>query len=286
MSITSASFGHGWYQLLDKLYHSTLETSPRGQRIREILDAKLTIIDPMWNILVSKERNLNHRFMVAEWLWILNGRNDVASIGVYNKNLAQFSNDGLVFDGAYGPMIKEQWARVRSRLLKDHDTRQAVIQIFKQPSYEGIKDVPCTMAIQWFIRAERLWTIVTMRSSDIWLGLPYDFFSFSMLSAVMKAELEANGIKLGWGSLTYNLGSSHLYERNFEAARKVLEGDPVTTVWSPMSLPLVPDDLKFPPIQTALDWDPTWRTYRNILVQPVEDALPLLKELEKRHHAT
>ncbi len=59
-----------------------------------------------------------------------------------------------------------------------------------------------------------------MRSSDIWLGLPYDFFSFSMYANVI-----ASLVGLPLGPITFNLGSSHLYQRNLVQAELVLSND-------------------------------------------------------------
>jgi len=164
--------------------------------------------------------------MVAEWLWIWFGHDDVKTIVPYNKNIGAFSDDGVTFAGNYGKPLVEQWDRVRMRLLDDHHSRQAIIQIFRHTEQRTV-DVPCTLSIQFLIRGERLCTIINMRSSDVWLGLPYDTFNFSMLANTMAAQL---GVRLGW--LAYNLGSSHLYEVNHRAAVDCLY-EPITTLMSP-----------------------------------------------------
>lgn len=168
----------------------------------------------MANVIVDQQRDLNFRFMVAEWLWILAGRNDVVSLAKYNKQIAQFSDDGVTFNGAYGPRLSEQWREIVHKLRCDRDSRQAVAAIFFPFDISRkTKDVPCTLGLQVLIRDDNyLHGIVTMRSQDLWLGLPYDFFTFSMLCNGLAAELDATP-----GSLTFNVGSAHIYEPNWEA---------------------------------------------------------------------
>jgi thymidylate synthase len=62
-----------------------------------------------------------------------------------------------------------------------------------------------------------------MRSSDIWLGVPYDVFNFTMLTGYLMLLLREKGLdNLELGYLYLNAGSRHLYENNFESAIDVL----------------------------------------------------------------
>lgn len=230
IDLEAANITAGWINLLDHLYNFGTRSAPRGKPIREICGVSLHITDGYANILESERRNLNYRFMVAEWLWIWFAHTDVATIARYNKHIAQFSDDGVTFNGAYGAPISAQWSRVVDTLRADPDSRQAVIQIYSPPR-GPTKDVPCTISLQFLFRG-RLDLIVTMRSSDVWLGLPYDFFTFSMLANIMAGQL---GYEVG--SVLMNLGSSHLYEVNADDAHKILlthEGiDPRDALRSP-----------------------------------------------------
>jgi hypothetical protein len=55
--------------------------------------------------------------------------------------------------------------------------------------------------------------IVNMRSNDVFLGVPYDVFSFTMLQEYIAMR---TGFQLG--SYFHNAGSFHLYERHYNAA--------------------------------------------------------------------
>lgn len=229
--IVDLQFGEAWGDLLKRLSFTGSLSRPRGIAIRELRDVVLTVQNARNNILVCHERRPNYRFMVAEWLWIWFGRSDVASISIYNPKIADFSDDGLTFAGAYGPKIHGQWNRVVAQLRADTDTRQAIIQVW-DPTALNTRDVACTLALQFMIRGELLHTSVYMRSSDIWLGLPYDFFTFSMLGNILAGRLG-----VGVGEITFHLGSSHLYESNFDAAANVLHAHS----WNAMASPILSD---------------------------------------------
>ena len=58
-----------------------------------------------------------------------------------------------------------------------------------------------------------------MRSNDIWLGTPYDIFSFSMITHYIVAEYNRSvNEDLIPGTLYLNAASLHLYERHWEKA--------------------------------------------------------------------
>jgi thymidylate synthase len=215
MQLISSNVGELWWKSVFYLRNQGQLVEPRGIQVRELTGVQLTLANPYANILLSSIRKPAYRFMVAEWLWIWFGRQDVATIAQYNSKIAQFSDDGKKFYGAYGPRIKRQWANVIAQLRKDPDTRQAVISIFD--GLAKTKDVPCTMTVQFLLRDGKLKTIVNMRSSDVWLGLPYDIFNFTMLANIAASEL---GVRLG--TFQMNLGSSHLYATNFDAADEII----------------------------------------------------------------
>jgi thymidylate synthase len=217
LRIEGASVAEVWFKLLRELHDNGVAVSPRQIGCHELLGVTLHTPNAGNNILVHPARNLNYRFMVAEWLWIWFGHEDVKTIAQYNANIAQFSDDGTKFAGAYGPPVRSHWPDVVDLFRRDPDTRQAVVAIYRRP-VAPTRDVPCTLTLQFFCRRGQLHTIASMRSSDIWLGLPYDCFNFTMLSNVLASQLH-----LLLGSFTIHLGSSHLYDINREDARRVLD---------------------------------------------------------------
>ena len=198
----------------------------RGQRTLEIL-ASQTNVDMDFPVVTAKARNLGYRFMVAEAWWILTGQNAVETIKPYSKQIERFSDDGVHFAGAYGPPVIDQLTYIVDSLQRDKQTRQAVLSIWR-PNPRDSKDIPCTVSVQWLIRDNYLHCIDNMRSSDAWLGWPYDIFNFTMLTAHILQLLKKRGSgyeNLELGTLTLNAGSQHLYERDLENVEKVLKNE-------------------------------------------------------------
>jgi len=157
---------------------------------------------------------------------MLAGKNDVKSVSKYVDGVKRFSDDGKTFYGAYGPKILTQWSYVVDTLLKDQDSRQAVINIWRE-NPRSSKDIPCTLSLQFFLReaSDQLWlhTIATMRSNDVWLGTPYDTFNFSAISFFIACHLNKLGVECKLGSLNIQAGSRHIYETDFKKLERVFE---------------------------------------------------------------
>lgn len=209
LDVFSSNADLAWMLLLHAITQKGSIVHPRGIKCKEIL-AYTSKVDMTMPIVTTRPK-LGYRFLAAEAWWILSGRNDVDSISAYSKHIGSFSNDGVHFDGAYGPRIADQLRYVVDALEKDTDTRQAVLEIWR-PNPRDSKDVPCTVTVQWMIRDGHLHCFDTMRSSDAWLGWPYDVFNFSMLSAYILLLIKKRAWKnLKLGTLHLTAASQHLY---------------------------------------------------------------------------
>lgn len=206
-------------------------TSPRGQKTSELTGVRLHLTNANENLIGLKERGLNYYFSVAEWLWILLGQNDVASVSRFNSKLADFSDDGVTFAGAYGPKWTEQLGYVINKLKVDPDSRQAVMTIWREKPGAS-KDVPCTVAFQFLLRNERVDMVTFMRSNDLWLGFPYDLFNFTQLQKYVAAALETDV-----GSYTHFVGSLHLYDRNADKADAAAVAPATRLTCGPLTYP-------------------------------------------------
>jgi thymidylate synthase len=213
------------YSTLTELYRDTLDhvrlcgtsSHPRGRATVEVVGAHLHLSNARANILFSEERKLNYYFSVAEFLWILLGQSDVASITAFNSKIDQFSDDRVSFSGAYGPRVMEQLPYVVNTLQTDPDTRQAVMTIWRERPGPS-KDVPCTISMQFFVRDKRVHAVTYMRSNDVWLGLPYDVFNFTMIQQYVAAA-----IGYDVGGYHHMVGSLHMYEENHADVVRVID---------------------------------------------------------------
>jgi thymidylate synthase len=233
-------FTKTWLQTVYHVIHEGALSLPRGKLTRELLHHTI-IVDQRRPVLCVPQRSLSYRFMAAEAYWILTGDDRVATIAPYNSRIAEFSDDGERFFGAYGPKIQAQLPYVVSKLLLDPDTRQAGLTIWRE-SPPATRDVPCTIAIFFNLRGDKLNLHVFMRSSDVWLGVPYDVFNFSMLGHLVCGMLNrARKPQVIPGKLFLTAASSHLYESNWSDARACL-GD-LVLLGTPKPQPGTPPEL-------------------------------------------
>jgi len=241
-----------WLEALRSAIEHGRPVRPRGQPTLE-LPQHTTVVNMRFPVLTVAARKLSYKFMAAEAYWILTGDNRVSSIAPYNKHIADFSDDGIRFFGAYGPRIIDQLPYVTAKLVEDPSTREAGLTIWR-PSPPPTKDVPCTVAIFFELRQSdpsatggagtSLNCHVFMRSSDLWLGWPYDVFNFSMLSNLVCCELHGRVPFDVWpGTLYLTAASMHLYERNLDVAKPIAESSRDSSAHYPTMTQSVPPAL-------------------------------------------
>jgi len=198
----------------------------RGSKTLELLNVSRT-----WYartaFLGNAERNISTAFAKAEAKAILTGSNSVAPLEKYAPSIGRFSDNGKVFTGAYGPHWIAQREYVLEALRKDLYTRQAVLTIW-QPRPSNSVDVPCTVSWQFMFVDGRLDMFICMRSSDVWLGLPYDAFTWSVILHSIATELQLES-----GKVHYHATTCHLYARNIPAADRVAESFIENHRWIP-----------------------------------------------------
>jgi|TARA_R110000751_G_C13741977_1_gene477524 thymidylate synthase len=219
MKILVKSANEAWSGSLGTVFHEGQDIAVRGIMTKELLniETQVSMSHPEVNL---PERKLNKKFRAAEAAWILSGSNKVDLITKYCKQYGNYSDDGLFMSGAYGPPIIDQLPYIVKSLITDRTTRQAVLTIWRPRPYPS-KDIPCTVSMQWLIRDDQLHCITNMRSNDIWLGAPYDIFTFSMVSNYLLLLInECTTSKVSLGLLYLNAASLHLYIQHWEEAEK------------------------------------------------------------------
>jgi thymidylate synthase len=222
------SMDSAWLRLLCDVYYHGVKVCPRGKETKELINSQI-IVKMDTPVLTVIERKLGYRFMCAEAAWILSGDNRVKTLAPYSKIISNFSDNGFNFFGAYGPPLKKQTDYLIRTLRKDPSTRQAVATIWRK-NPKASKDIPCTLTCHFLIREKRLDLVVNMRSSDVYLGVPYDIFSFSMWAAYILLESK---LDLTLGFLYQNAASRHIYKTDIENIEKCLNGMTLGFKYSP-----------------------------------------------------
>ena len=228
---TYQSFTHCYISLVRNVYENpAFEAAPRGQKVKEILGASFTILNPRDRIPYVAGRKFSVTYMVAELLWYLSGNNETEWISKYSAFWKDISDDGKTANSAYGarlfqshPKIAQgrinQWQYVVEELRKDPDSRRAIMHLrVPDDSIDAKLDVPCTLALQFFIRDGKLHQVANMRSSDVIFGIAYDIPAFTLFQ-----ELLANELNVEVGTYTHTSNSLHIYEKHFDMAKNILE---------------------------------------------------------------
>lgn len=205
--------------ILSNVMKKGIVTTPRGFICKE-LDGFQECLDMSMPEVTLKQRKCNQHFMIAEFLWILAGRNDLKFVGTFNSNMKSFSDDGITLYGAYGQGIGRQLQHCMSALYNDNSSRQAVMTFWK-PNPRVSKDIPCTIGLHFMVRDGHLNCYSHMRSNDLWLGFPYDVYTFSMISKFI-----ADNLGFGLGYLKHNADSLHLYDDKLLTVKEVLKTSP------------------------------------------------------------
>jgi len=201
---------------------------------------------------------------LGELCWYLSGSDELAPIQYYIPMYSESSDDDQTVHGAYGPRIFKmngiinQFQNIEKLLSEKKSSRRAVMQLFDAEDLEVYhKDIPCTNTMQFVIRDEKLDMMVSMRSNDIYKGLPHDIFTFTMIQEILSLRL---GVELG--TYKHAVGSLHLYEDDIENASKFTQEG-----WSmDVSMPAIPKNNFENDLSTFLSIEKEIRTkgYKNL----------------------
>ena len=230
----------------------------RGGSTREILHAAISIADPRQRWVVSRTPPLNIAFALAEVVWIMAGRRDLAFLEYWNGEYRKFVGPGPELHGAYGYRLRhhlgiDQLERAYQTLNNKANSRQVVLQIWDSeidmPYSDGNpadSDIPCNVLAMPKLRDGKLEWLQIIRSNDMFLGVPHNLVQFTCIQEVLAGWL---GVECG----SYNQisDSLHIYNRDWEN---------------------VMDSVALPNVASSTDY----------LGQPLQESDRLFRELERR----
>ena len=192
------------------------KSSKGDSKAIELLNQSITIDDVCQINIYNTKRKFNVRYAILEFMWYLSMDPGVGNIGKAAsiwKDIAD--SDGFVHSN-YGGCLHRGWDRVVAELVRFPESRRAVIALNQPDTDYGMKDVPCTMFVQFFIRDDKLHMIWNMRSSDFAFGFCNDVAVGMLFMQMMKNELEVwNNHFVDLGSFTYNATSFHCYDHHW-----------------------------------------------------------------------
>ena len=185
------------HELYPRLLGNILDTgaavSPRGQATYELSPMAFVLEDPTDCVRLPKARRVNQAYSIVEKLSLVHGVADPETFCFYIPSLRRLLDSEGVFGGAYGPRVARQLDYVYGVLREDPHSRRAVMTVFSSAvDHQPSNDVPCTLSLQFMMRDGLLSLFVSMRSSDVYLGLPYDVQQFTFLQQLMAHWLRVD----------------------------------------------------------------------------------------------
>ena len=171
------------------------------------------------NFILENSRNRVHnirgvksiKYLAREFLAYFNGslyiKDGLSYASKFWERLADKSgkinsNYGYyIFYEPVNELYKNQYDWIINCFKLNKETRRAIININQPLHKTNTKDFPCTISLQYFIRDNKLCSVVSSRNTDIITGLPYDMGFFSFMTELFYIDLKTNlfpELKLGY----------------------------------------------------------------------------------------
>ena len=157
----------------------------------------------------------------AEVAWYISGSRDVRWLQQHAKIWNKFVEaDGHTIKNAYGYRWRKAFGRDQLAdavsQLRDNPTSRQILVTAWDPRTDGTlneKNVPCPTHFTLNRIDNKLHSALFIRSSDVFVGLPYDVLGHALL---MKAISKSVGCDLGTMHVT--MANAHLYEKHLAMA--------------------------------------------------------------------
>lgn len=172
-------------------------------------------------------RRLHPRTAAAEVAWYLKGSRDVRWLEERDIRIwSPFHTDGIV-ENAYGYRWRSAFGRDQigdlvQHLQKDPSSRQAYVSAW-DPRYDGLgkrgKNFPCPVGFTFHITNNQVHSTLLIRSSDVFVGLPYDVMGHAMLMQIIASWIDE---RLTLGTMSVTLAHAHMYDAHWEMAQEAL----------------------------------------------------------------
>jgi thymidylate synthase len=120
------------------------------------------------------------------------------------------------------PTETDQLKNLVSGLMENPTSRRHVVTAYNPGELDQVCLPPCHTMFQCYVSNDgRLDLSVTMRSADLFLGLPFDVASYAILQRLLA-------LKTGYksGRLVFFLGDAHIYKNHLEQVEEVLSRIP------------------------------------------------------------
>ena len=185
--------------------------------------------------------------VVAELLWFLEGSTDERRLAelTYGKHRSELREKKTIWTAnadaqgvalgytnaqdckELGPVYGKQWVlwnnevnqieQIIEGIKANPDGRRHILSAWNASDISRMSLPPCHVMAQFRVVNGKLNCLMTQRSADIFLGVPFNIASYALLTHLMARECE-----LDVGELILSLGDAHIYTNHFDAVNEML----------------------------------------------------------------
>jgi len=177
-------------------------------------------------------KKLHLKSIIHELLWFLNGDTNIKYL---NDNGVRIWDEWADANGELGPVYGQQWrswpapdgqaidqmAKVIDMIRRSPDSRRLIVSAWNPADVDKMALPPCHCLFQFYVADGKLSCQLYQRSTDTFLGLPFNIASYALLTLMMA---QVTGLKPG--DFVHTSGDTHLYLNHIEQAQLQLSRAP------------------------------------------------------------
>jgi len=179
-------------------------------------------------------KKLHFKSIAHELLWFLKGDTNVKYL---NENGVRIWNEWADKNGDLGHIYGYQWrswpapsgqsidqiSKVIHNIQQNPDSRRHVVSAWNVSDLDNMALPPCHILFQFYVANGRLSCQLYQRSADIFLGVPFNIASYSLLTMMLA---QVCGLKPG--EFIHTLGDAHIYLNHLDQVELQLTRTPFT----------------------------------------------------------
>ncbi|MBS1134472.1 MAG: thymidylate synthase [Burkholderiaceae bacterium] len=177
-------------------------------------------------------KKLHLRSIIHELLWFLQGSSNVKYL---RDNKVTIWDEWAREDGELGPVYGVQWrswptpdggsidqiSQVLREIKSNPDSRRLLVSAWNVSDIPKMALPPCHLLFQFYVAEGKLSCQLYQRSCDIFLGVPFNIASYSLLT-----HMVAQQCNLDVGDFVWTGGDCHIYSNHFDQVREQLSREP------------------------------------------------------------
>jgi len=177
-------------------------------------------------LLTTKKLHL--KSIIYELLWFLRGETNVRylnehGVTIWDEWADENGNLGRVYGaqwrdwrGANGIRV-DQIDKIISETRENPSSRRLIVSAWNPAEIDEMALPPCHVLFQFYVNDSELSCQLYQRSADLFLGVPFNIASYSLLTMMMAQVCD-----LAPGDFVHTFGDLHLYQNHLEQAREQL----------------------------------------------------------------